>query len=168
MVINRIRSNLLARLLYRPPIIHLDSTCTHSFAALIVCASALLGAQQLQSVALKSLHKVQTSLQSVLRHSADALVEQASQQAKRQGLAMRAVSVAHNAATPSAWGRVALEVSTTGPYAASKAWQASLQQAHPALAVQSVRWQAASAPGAGLDAQWTRVAACARLIGRCA
>ena len=91
------------------------------------------------------------------RHTADALVEQASQQAQRQGIAIRAVSVAHHAATPSAWGRVVLEMSTTGPYAAQKSWQASLQKSHPALAVQSVRWQATPASGSGLDAQWSWV-----------
>lgn len=151
--------------------------------ALSICALAWLAAHEWQASALTSLDQLQSQVDASLRwrgaaaqtptpestargidakewpsrHSADALVEQISQQAQRQGLAMRAVSVAHNAATPSAWGRVALEVSTTGPYAASKAWQASLQQAHPALAVQSVRWHAASAPGAGLDAQWTWV-----------
>lgn len=91
------------------------------------------------------------------RHTVDALVEQASQNALRQGLAIRAVSVAHHAATPSVWGRVVLEVSTTGPYAAQKSWQASLQKSHPALAVQSVRWQATPASGSGLDAQWSWV-----------
>lgn len=155
----------------------------HSLAALAACSFIWFAAHEWQASALTSLDQLQSQVYSALeqpraaaptptaepattgpdpsgwpsRHSADALVEQASQQAQRKGLAVRAVSVAHNAATPSAWGRVMLEVSTTGPYAAQKAWQASLQQVHPALAVQSVRWQAASAPVAGLDAQWTWV-----------
>ena len=71
-----------------------------------------------------------------LRGSVDTLVQQASLEALLRGLVVRSLSVSHQAATPTAWGKVNLEVSTTGTYAAFKVWQAGLMQAFPSLAVQ--------------------------------
>lgn len=92
-----------------------------------------------------------------MRKAVNEVVQQASQTALSQGITIRSLSVSHQIASPAVWGKVTLDVSTTGTYSALKAWQSTLSQRFPALAVQSLRMQAAAAPSGGLDAQWVWV-----------
>lgn len=92
------------------------------------------------------------------RAEVDQVVQNASFAAVKQGLTIRSLSVSHQAATPTAWGRVTLDIATNGSYAASKAWQAALQHRHPALAVQKLQLQTgATAMPSSIDGQWTWV-----------
>jgi hypothetical protein len=92
------------------------------------------------------------------RAEVDAVVELAGLTAQAQGVTLRSLTVSHQAASTQAWGQVTLDASTSGSYAALKAWQDGMQQAFPLLAVRSLRLQAAPAGGmGGLEAQWTWV-----------
>lgn len=92
-----------------------------------------------------------------MRQTVDEVVEQLSAAGLKQGLSIRSLAISHQAATPSSWGKVMLDISTTGSYAASKAWQAALMQSFPTLAVQNLRLQVSPGSTNGLDAQWTWV-----------
>lgn len=90
-----------------------------------------------------------------LRSQVDEVVLMASRAAAKHGLIIGSLSVSHQAATPSAWGQVTLDVVTIGSYAASKAWQAALQQGYPDLALQKLQLNAgAVASTASLDGRW--------------
>lgn len=90
-----------------------------------------------------------------LRSQVDEVVQSASRAAEKHGLIMGSLSVSHQTATPSTWGQVTLDVMTIGSYAASKAWQASLQQRYPDLALQKLQLQSGSvASSASLDGRW--------------
>jgi hypothetical protein len=91
------------------------------------------------------------------RHSIDYVVQRIGEEAARQGLALRSLSIAHQAASPSAIGTVGLEVSTLCQYASCKAWQSVLTQTFPSLAVRSLRLQPAAGSSGEIDAQWTLV-----------
>lgn len=97
----------------------------------------------------------QPALEWPLRQSVDEVVQQASELAVRGGVNIRSLSVSHQADSPAAWGRVNLEVSAGGSYAALKAWQAAVSQRFPSLAVQNLRMQAAVGGAAVLESQWT-------------
>lgn len=91
------------------------------------------------------------------RSSIDEVVHQASLSAASLGVGVKTLAVSHQAQTPTAWGRVAVDVSATGSYSAMKSWQASMAHRFPALAVQSLRLQTDAAHAAGLSAQWVWV-----------
>lgn len=94
-----------------------------------------------------------------MRTEVDAVVRAASESAKSQAMTLRTLSVSHQPASVNVWGKVTLEASASGTYAALKVWQSGLQAVFPSLAVQTLRLQSASAaptPG-GLEAQWTWV-----------
>lgn len=99
----------------------------------------------------------QPALEWPLRQSVDEVVQQASELAARSGVNIRSLSVSHQPASPAASGRVNLEVSAGGSYAALKAWQADVSQRFPALAVQNLRMQATAGAVNGLESQWTWV-----------
>lgn len=88
------------------------------------------------------------------RVEADDVVLQAGEAAQVYRVYLRTLSVSHQSTSTQASGRVTLDVSASGSYAALKAWQTALQQRFPALSVQSFRMQASpSSAGAALDAQ---------------
>ncbi|MCD2513773.1 hypothetical protein [Comamonas endophytica] len=91
------------------------------------------------------------------RHSTNEVIRQASEEASHRGIVLRSLSVTHHAATASSRGKVMLDVSTRGSYAASKVWQSALMQGNPSLAVQNLRLQAVPGSHGVLDAQWTWV-----------
>lgn len=160
----------------------LRSPAFHMLAALVVCSLVAVCAHQLGARSQGEVQQMQAELIAStrqnalpgllppaaqtpaheaapwpLRQTVDEVVQQASQEALRAGVGVRSLSVSHQSASPAAWGRVNLEVSASGGYAALKAWQASLSQRFPALAVQNLRLQAVPGSPAGLEAQWTWV-----------
>lgn len=92
-----------------------------------------------------------------LRQAVDEVIQQAGLAARRSGVNIRSLSVSHQAASPAARGRVNLEVSAGGSYAALKAWQSDVLARFPALAVQNLRMQVAAGGAAALESQWTWV-----------
>jgi hypothetical protein len=87
-----------------------------------------------------------------LRDQLDDLIREAGGAAHAHGVAVRTMSVSHTPTSAQAWGRVALDVSASGSYAALKTWQAAMQQGFPALSVQSLRLQGNTPNMAGLEA----------------
>lgn len=114
-----------------------------------------------RTVALPSLPAKQSSgpsaVEGALRQSVDGVIQQANQSAVHLGVSIRSVSVSHQAASPAALGRVSLEVSAGGSYAALKSWQAEVLARFPALAVQTQRMHAAAGDAMALESQWTWV-----------
>ena len=160
----------------------LRSPVSHLFGALAVCSLVTVGAYQMYDRSQSKVLQLQAELiastqQSALprvrsltaqvpalrpatwplRQTVDEVVQQTSQEALRAGVAVRSLSVSHHAPSPVSWGRVNLEVSAAGSYAALKAWQADVSRRFPALAVQHLRMQAAAAGAAALESQWTWV-----------
>lgn len=157
------------------------SASVHSAGAVLVCiALAMTGyglvswersqTQRVQtevaalerSIALPSVPAEQGAARSAvewpLRQSVDEVIQQASQSAVRLGVNIRSLSVYHQVASPAAWGRVNLEVSAGGSYAALKGWHSAVSQKFPSLAVQNLRMQVATGGNpAGLESQWTWV-----------
>jgi hypothetical protein len=114
-----------------------------------------------RTMALPSVPAEQGSLPSALewplRQSVDEVIQQASQSAVRFGVNIRSLSMSHQPASPAVWGRVSLQVSAGGSYAALKGWQADLSQHFPALGVQNLRVQAPTGSMTGLESQWSWV-----------
>lgn len=155
-----------------------QSTAHHLVYALALCLLAAWGADLLSSRAEEKLQQSRVKMNLVIqqssksepsagnaathhtdqwpsRHITNEVIQQASEEASRRGMVVRSLSVTHQAATASSWGKVMLEVSTRGSYAASKAWQSALMQVNPSLAVQNLHLQAVPASPGVLDAQWT-------------
>ena len=92
-----------------------------------------------------------------LRQSINEVVQQASQAAMHSGVSIRSLTGSHQLASHGTLGRVNLDVSASGGYAALKAWQADVSQHFAALSVQGLRVQAAAGTAAGLESHWTWV-----------
>lgn len=89
-----------------------------------------------------------------LRLDVDEVLRHAGEIAEAQGVALRTISVSHQDASVQAWGRVTLDVSASGRYAALKAWQSAMQKDFSSLSVQSLRLQGNPNSGPGdLDVQ---------------
>jgi hypothetical protein len=89
-----------------------------------------------------------------LRADVNEVLRHAGETAQTQGVALRTISVSHQDASVQAWGRVTLDVSAFGRYAALKAWQSAMQKDFSSLSVQSLRLQGNPSSGSGdLDAQ---------------
>lgn len=156
------------------------SASVHLAGALVVCAAFAMAGYGLVSWERSQTQRVQTevtglertmvlpsvpaeqvaaqpALEWPLRQSVDEVIQQASQSAVRLRVNIRSLSVSHQPASSAAWGRVSLQVSAGGSYAALKGWQADVSQRFPTLAVQNLRVQASAGSTAGLESQWTWV-----------
>lgn len=89
-----------------------------------------------------------------LRMEVNEVVRHAGEIAEAQSVSVRTISISHQPVSVQAWGRVTLDVSASGRYAALKAWQSGMQKDFSSLSVQSLRLQGNSNSGSGdLDAQ---------------
>jgi len=87
------------------------------------------------------------------RTEADEVVRKAGEVAEVHGVSLRTLSASHQTASTQIWGRVTLDVTLSGSYAALKAWQAAMQQRFPSLSVQSLRMQGIPSSAGAQDAQ---------------
>jgi hypothetical protein len=129
---------------------------THNLFELVRQAHAELGAKHLLSAEIPVPY-TNTSMEPVnwpLRADVNEFLRHAGETAQARGVALRTISVSHQAASVQAWGRINLDVSAYGRYAALKAWQSAMQQRSSSLSVQSLRLQGSASSGSGdLDAQ---------------